>query len=626
MQDNVAMDNQAARALSALYECFQLLREPDGYSRHISEALATCTMGLEADFAFVATSPEMGRSYEVQAAYIRNEDKYSCKPGRIIDAKLLDPLVPCRSGAEGVPGQGLMTQGLVRAYGPSELTSMADARIESLIVARLEAEGHHMGVLVIGNPSCHEEFAIQTVVFLSCHISDAILRERQSMRLKSADRYRQECDFFEAAAGEGLVAKGHADLTANRMYSSIETSDVALHIDTSKSFDDAYAHYTDIVLPGEKRDRVAELFDRDWLLKEYRRGNDSFRVEFARNKLGSLTNWVRLEVRTYYVAATGHIEYFIYSYDVTEEHLVRLMLSRLSRFICDYLGVIDVPNETYLVYGLGESLEFDDDLVSRPYADRSRFPLFDEVLPDDRAGLVDNTEIPIISNALDANGSYSYFYSTIERGELRRKVMRYCYLFDESRVSILFVCIDVTQEYLNEKYQRERLRTAQREAQLDVLTGAQNRRGGVLALQEGFSLWQTSGVGTGILMFDIDDFKRFNDTYGHELGDEVLKVVSTAVTNCMRSDDVFIRWGGDEFIVMLRDFELDAAPAIEKKLLAAVKGACIKADGACVSVAISAGLTVFRQSDEGYEDAVNRADEALYEAKRSGKDRIVTAA
>lgn len=121
------------------------------------------------------------------------------------------------------------------------------------------------------------------------------------------------------------------------------------------------------------------------------------------------------------------------------------------------------------------------------------------------------------------------------------------------------------------------------------------------------------------LITDIDAFKSINDTYGHMVGDEILNQFASVLTGSFRQGDLAIRYGGDEFVVMLFDMALPVAKTVAERFRSRVREEVRLPDGK--QVTISVGLTEFRH-DEDFMQFLSRADEALYLAKNSGKNRV----
>ena len=125
-------------------------------------------------------------------------------------------------------------------------------------------------------------------------------------------------------------------------------------------------------------------------------------------------------------------------------------------------------------------------------------------------------------------------------------------------------------------------------------------------------------------MIDIDKFKVLNDTYGHAAGDEVLRAVAAAIVSAVREDDVPARFGGEEFVVLLRNPGLDVAFEVGERVRAAVAHLDLGAL-AIPGVSVSVGVAVSDHADQPIGDLIELADQALYRAKRAGRDRVVAA-
>ena len=122
-----------------------------------------------------------------------------------------------------------------------------------------------------------------------------------------------------------------------------------------------------------------------------------------------------------------------------------------------------------------------------------------------------------------------------------------------------------------------------------------------------------------LLLFDIDDFKKVNDRFGHTTGDEVLVKISEIISAHIRDEDIFARWGGEEFVVLFSTTGIEKATELAERLRKAVETNLHANVG---KVTISIGITEYRQG-ETITDFVNRADEKMYDAKRAGKNRVM---
>jgi len=176
---------------------------------------------------------------------------------------------------------------------------------------------------------------------------------------------------------------------------------------------------------------------------------------------------------------------------------------------------------------------------------------------------------------------------------------------------------------LNNALEHEEL---QRIAERDPLTDVLNRRSGLKIYREEFHQALQMDRPFSALMFDIDHFKRVNDTYGHLVGDSVLKQVANLVRKGLRESDMLIRYGGEEFLLVLPDTRASAAYEIAERLRDRISSETIVVGGVSVRVSISIGCGTLKESQNQSESSfIQEIDEALYQAKESGRNRVVVA-
>jgi two-component system cell cycle response regulator len=158
---------------------------------------------------------------------------------------------------------------------------------------------------------------------------------------------------------------------------------------------------------------------------------------------------------------------------------------------------------------------------------------------------------------------------------------------------------------------------------VDPLTDAYNRRFGLARLQEEYSRAVRAEAPLGVLMLDLDHFKAVNDTYGHLVGDRVLRAVAHACRRVLREGDVLVRYGGEEFLVLLPGAGVADVTQIGERIRRAVgETSVVEGDGR-VAVTVSLGGTIYRDNvTTSSEQLVAQADAALYEAKAAGRDRL----
>lgn len=164
------------------------------------------------------------------------------------------------------------------------------------------------------------------------------------------------------------------------------------------------------------------------------------------------------------------------------------------------------------------------------------------------------------------------------------------------------------------------LRRLSSEVQTDQLTKIANRRGLEAAFNTEQAKLEREGTVLALALLDVDNFKKLNDSLGHAAGDEALKSLAARVTQMLRPGDLVARYGGEEFVLMLPRTPMDEAQQVLTRLQRSLSAALFMHDGKDVFVTFSAGITLYR-AGETLEVALDRADEGLYEAKRTGKNR-----
>lgn len=161
-------------------------------------------------------------------------------------------------------------------------------------------------------------------------------------------------------------------------------------------------------------------------------------------------------------------------------------------------------------------------------------------------------------------------------------------------------------------------------ATTDSLTGAKNRRSFLQFFEQELSRSQRYGHKLALLMMDIDHFKDINDTYGHDTGDKVLKLLVAEAHGILRGTDMFSRWGGEEFIVLLPESHDHQASTVAERLRGNLSKIEISTDsGALIRFTVSIGMTVVENKNDLLDDIVKKVDKALYMAKKQGRNRVV---
>ncbi|WP_413175780.1 diguanylate cyclase [Anabaena azotica] len=189
--------------------------------------------------------------------------------------------------------------------------------------------------------------------------------------------------------------------------------------------------------------------------------------------------------------------------------------------------------------------------------------------------------------------------------------------------------------HLELKYSRQKLKNLLQEqvelvkqletlANTDPLTGVWNRRYLLMIAEEEIKRSQLHNISFAVLLIDIDHFKKINDTYGHSIGDDVIIFMTKTVLNHLRSTDCFGRFGGEEFVALLPETDMDEAMIMAEGIRENIKNQYITFEEQKVSITISIGVSSYRTGDKNIDSILQRADRALYQAKHEGRNRVIS--
>ncbi len=167
--------------------------------------------------------------------------------------------------------------------------------------------------------------------------------------------------------------------------------------------------------------------------------------------------------------------------------------------------------------------------------------------------------------------------------------------------------------------QAEEIRAQQSEARTDSLTQLANRRAFDDALATSVKDFRTKKSPCSLLIFDVDHFKKFNDTHGHQAGDEVLRSVGQAMSQVVKTTDLPCRYGGEEFAVVLRNTNITGARVVAERVRKAIEEMAVQFDGKTLKVTASTGLAELTGNEDSAK-IIRRADEAVYVSKEAGRN------
>ena len=241
------------------------------------------------------------------------------------------------------------------------------------------------------------------------------------------------------------------------------------------------------------------------------------------------------------------------------------------------------------------------------------------------AGVVDAKEFPEICRfAVDDNDTFSVCIPMVMGGGVKGVVK---ILEDDENREILMSNLPFIIKYIEITapvvYAAKLLDITREQSLKDGLTGLYNRRFLDSYLEKYISFADRKGFIVGFIMIDIDNFKKVNDTYGHKNGDIVLKEVARVVSSSVRSSDLVIRYGGEEFLVVLPDVSEGKSLDVAEKIRKSVEMTSIHIEGKILHVTISAGVAEYPVHSDDVQQVIKYADIALYKAKKTGKNKVV---
>ncbi len=182
-------------------------------------------------------------------------------------------------------------------------------------------------------------------------------------------------------------------------------------------------------------------------------------------------------------------------------------------------------------------------------------------------------------------------------------------------------CVEIFADNSNFLQVLKELEQLKQDAYLDALTGVGNRRYGEMVLQTRLYEVKTFSTPCAVLFLDLDHFKQFNDTFGHKTGDEVLIMVGRTLINVVRRTNAISRWGGEEFVLLLRNVRAEALRQVAERIRVSIQHSFMMAGSERLGVTASIGATLALPNDTP-ESAIQRADGLMYASKAAGRNRV----
>ncbi len=231
-----------------------------------------------------------------------------------------------------------------------------------------------------------------------------------------------------------------------------------------------------------------------------------------------------------------------------------------------------------------------------------------------------NRHCPMAATMLDGEPRDAYVYLHHAEGHRIPVQMRSTVIHDKD--GNVIGSVETFNKGTSPEHTERRIRKLQQTAFLDPLTSIGNRRHLENRLKASLIVFRESRLPFGLLFCDIDYFKEFNDTFGHNQGDRVLRMVAQTLRSNIRESDTMGRWGGEEFLILVQNIEASSLLSLGEKLLNLVRQSHLTLiDKRTLAVSISIGGTLVRENDT-IESFVDRADRLMYQSKANGRNRI----
>lgn len=297
------------------------------------------------------------------------------------------------------------------------------------------------------------------------------------------------------------------------------------------------------------------------------------------------------------------------------EHLLKSIVDRFVFQNCDYFMCLDAKNNSYQMFS---STQNGTPLPSRQCSD-----YYSELLSytdkyvalQDREMLKYELNVNRMLENLDKYNEYTIFFGVADpiRGYTRKR-LHYSY-YDKAAKIILLFRTDVTQIFLEQKIQNQKLAAALERARRDPMTGLYNQQ----TVSELISDTLPECPRAALMFIDLDNFKRVNDSMGHMAGDEILKKTALILKNSLRSTDICGRIGGDEFVALIKNIcSTDEVEGCAQRICQAMQNMSAQClNGMCVTCSI--GIALYPNDGTSYTALLKKADSSVYSAKDNGK-------
>ncbi|MEG2323744.1 MAG: diguanylate cyclase [Anaerovoracaceae bacterium] len=366
---------------------------------------------------------------------------------------------------------------------------------------------------------------------------------------------------------------------------------------------------------NEDREIIMSEFSFERLKSHFKSGQKSKSIEV---RCGNSREFEWMELSAVVVPSDDK-KIIITTENINEERLLKSIVDQFVYSNCDYFVLLDTKNNSYV------RLMGNDNGTNIPPASSQNYSSVlveynkKYVMSYDVKRVTKELEIPQIVKSLDDQDEYFFYFDGCpEKGIVRRKRIQMAYQ-DRLKGLVLFTRTDVTEVYRKERERNEQLVAALIKAQTDSLTGLYNQAATADIINE--KLIDDNCSMGAFLFIDVDNFKMVNDSLGHLKGDYLLELVANLLKALIGDCGVIGRIGGDEFLIFwFGEFSIDDIKYYAQKICEIFSNI---EDGEIqhISLSCSVGISLYPQDGKDYDTLVHKADNALYDSKRQGKNK-----
>lgn len=301
------------------------------------------------------------------------------------------------------------------------------------------------------------------------YILDITLQREKELNLKAErekmqKQYTDELQFQEELQGNNLIVKLRANLTKNEV-ELYKAEDLFNIYHTGMDYVEGIEALSSTGLTMEQRRNILNMMNRECVQKEYEKGNTNFSIEYQRKAQDGSVVWVNTLVKTYQDVVTGDLMSFMYTYDINQSYLLKLIVDKVAQFEYEFMGIMDIASGQFTSVKYGDFERKLPATVAGSYEEGSRRFIETYVAVESQKEALQMLSMTSIQKHLEESEVYNCSFSMKAGDKLYRKKWQYAYV-DENHTTLLFVRSDITDIFEQQEKQRENLRDALAQAEV----------------------------------------------------------------------------------------------------------------------------------------------------------------